>query len=420
MAAEHLGARSSTAGGGRDPCPASTDSLVCGAAPLNAARPGHRDETPRGLPLDIRPCSAPGPATPSTTFTRLRRHHPRVGGLHPGGEPSLARGVRRVVSGFQATRRPRPRATALTRRLRRRADASCKARARCVVPSCDRRHRPVAWGVGRRLSVPAGGDLVTARTMQGMARVRSGQARPCPWFLAGVSVEAPESSVTSRVRAPGTIHLCPLSRGHSHALGWRGGHGHSAGHPRIVVRPGLLHLPFARGDFLICRSGQVVQDRPSPVVGWVNIPELSTRVGRRPAARPASCGSRVLRRVGSRPEGCSADAGGAGQAACPAASRTVKPSGDRISAASRSSMWMSQSPPSRCPGLAHTGTSPASGSAGPGPVSCTWTRIRPDSGPDPRGHRGPAVPPGVTEGLSSPDHQLLLGPCRRLGRRRCW
>jgi len=89
-------------------------------------------------------------------------------------------------------------------------------------------------------------------------------------------------------------------------------------------------------------------------------------------ARPAWCGLRVFRcGLVRTPEGCSADAGGAGQAACPAASRMVKPSGDRISAASRSSMWMSQSPPSRCPSQAHAGTNPASGSAGPGPVSCT-------------------------------------------------
>ena len=37
-------------------------------------------------------------------------------------------------------------------------------------------------------------------------------------------------------------------------------------------------------EHLIRRSGQVVQDRPSPVVGWAHIPELSTCVGRCPAA----------------------------------------------------------------------------------------------------------------------------------------
>jgi len=36
-------------------------------------------------------------------------------------------------------------------------------------------------------------------------------------YAHGVSVEAPGSSVISRVRAPGTIHLCSLSCGHSHA-----------------------------------------------------------------------------------------------------------------------------------------------------------------------------------------------------------
>ena len=54
---------------------------------------------------------------------------------------------------------------------------------------------------------------------------------------------------------------------------------------------------------------------------------------------------------------------------------------------------MSQSPPPGRPGLAQTGTSPASGSAGPGPVSCTWMRIRP----------GPAQIRAVTGGP----------PCRR-------
>jgi len=43
------------------------------------------------------------------------------------------------------------------------------------------------------------------RTLQGMARVRSGQAPPGPWFLTGVSVEAPGSSMTSRVHSPGTF-----------------------------------------------------------------------------------------------------------------------------------------------------------------------------------------------------------------------
>jgi hypothetical protein len=38
------------------------------------------------------------------------------------------------------------------------------------------------------------------------------------------------------------------------------------------------------GEHLIRRCRQIVQDRPLPVVGWADIPELSTSVGRRPAA----------------------------------------------------------------------------------------------------------------------------------------
>jgi hypothetical protein len=61
-----------------------------------------------------------------------------------------------------------------------------------------------------------GNFLVAARTLQGMARVRSGQAPAWPWFLTGVAAEAPGSSVTSRVRLPGTFHPCLLSCGHCH------------------------------------------------------------------------------------------------------------------------------------------------------------------------------------------------------------
>ena len=60
-----------------------------------------------------------------------------------------------------------------------------------------------------------------------------GRLRPGPWFLSGVSVEAPGSSATSRVRWPGSFQLRWLSCGHSRTWGWKGGHVHSAGHPRI-------------------------------------------------------------------------------------------------------------------------------------------------------------------------------------------
>ena len=51
--------------------------------------------------------------------------------------------------------------------------------------------------------------------------------------------------------------------------------GFGGGHPHFHA-----HAP----DLLIRRSGQVVQDRPSPAVGWPDIPELSTCVGCRPVA----------------------------------------------------------------------------------------------------------------------------------------
>ena len=41
----------------------------------------------------------------------------------------------------------------------------------------------------------------------------------------------------------------------------------------------VARVCHAASDLLIRRSGHVVQDRPSPVVGWADIPELSTCVG---------------------------------------------------------------------------------------------------------------------------------------------
>ena len=47
----------------------------------------------------------------------------------------------------------------------------------------------------------------------------------------------------------------------------------------MTGREGALNL-----NLLIRRSGHIVQDRPSPVAGWADIPELSMCVGRRRAA----------------------------------------------------------------------------------------------------------------------------------------
>ena len=48
------------------------------------------------------------------------------------------------------------------------------------------------------------------------------------------------------------LGLCWLPCGHSHAWGWRGGHVHSAGHPRSRAQPGLLRLLPRRVSLLIC------------------------------------------------------------------------------------------------------------------------------------------------------------------------
>jgi hypothetical protein len=48
---------------------------------------------------------------------------------------------------------------------------------------------------------------------------------------------------------------------------------------RCAYRPGRSAARLLDADPLIRRSGQLVQDRPSPVVGWADIPELFRCVG---------------------------------------------------------------------------------------------------------------------------------------------
>ena len=63
---------------------------------------------------------------------------------------------------------------------------------------------------------PVNGPLM-ARTMQGMARVRSGQAPAWPWFLTGVP--AVVSGVKRDLACTFARHfpLCSLPCGHGHA-----------------------------------------------------------------------------------------------------------------------------------------------------------------------------------------------------------
>ena len=49
--------------------------------------------------------------------------------------------------------------------------------------------------------------------------------------------------------------------------------------PALTGRSGTQRARACFGEHLIRRSGQLVQDRPSPVVGWADVPELSRCVG---------------------------------------------------------------------------------------------------------------------------------------------
>jgi hypothetical protein len=82
------------------------------------------------------------------------------------------------------------------------------------------RGRPLAIARGSHVvPVSLGTCPVTARTVQGMARVRPGRLLPDPYLLVPECPQrAPGSSVTSRVRSPGSFPLCSLSCGHGSRL----------------------------------------------------------------------------------------------------------------------------------------------------------------------------------------------------------
>ena len=86
----------------------------------------------------------------------------------------------------------------------------CRRSLLLAVGRCCCCHRCCQLGAGRPVaSRPA--------RCRGWPASGPGRLPPGPWFLTGVSAEAPGSSVTSRVRSPGTFHLCSLPCGHSHA-----------------------------------------------------------------------------------------------------------------------------------------------------------------------------------------------------------
>ncbi len=115
------------------------------------------------------------------------------------------------------------------------------------------------WSSGRRLPVPAGGGSVTACTVQGMARVRSGQARPAPWFLTGVSAEV--SRIKRDLACTCTRHLPPVlvALRAGSRLRLEGRTRTLSGPSPDLSQPGLLHLLPRCDGLLFRRSMQRVQ-----------------------------------------------------------------------------------------------------------------------------------------------------------------
>jgi hypothetical protein len=108
-------------------------------------------------------------------------------------------------------------------------------------------------------SVNAGGGSVTACTVQGMAGVRSGQARPAPWFLTGVSAEV--SRIKRDLACTCTRHLPPVlvALRAGSRLRLEGRTRTLSGPSPDLSQPGLLHLLPRCEGLLFRRSMQRVQ-----------------------------------------------------------------------------------------------------------------------------------------------------------------
>jgi hypothetical protein len=102
---------------------------------------------------------------------------------------------------------------------------------------------------------------VTACTLQGMARVRSGQACPCPWFLTGGGAKAPRS------RAGPEDAFCEAVRKDLQVPLTVEGHPRTLSGPSPAASPaGILHLATAIALAAIAgRAGPLLPpDRCSP------------------------------------------------------------------------------------------------------------------------------------------------------------
>ena len=130
--------------------------------------------------------------------------------------------------------------------------------------------------------------------VQGMARARSGHAPAWPLSSDRSVRRSPASSVTSRVHALGTLHLCSSPCGHGHARCRRGGNVRSAGHPGCEAGQDPCTCPFTWSWTKWSPSNQV----RAVVSAGSGRPRAPLR--KRVAAVPRRRSGRLCRRRGSR------------------------------------------------------------------------------------------------------------------------
>ena len=114
-------------------------------------------------------------------------------------------------------------------------------------------------------------DRLTSTTLPSGGTIKPPEAgsKQCPWVTALLKEQSASSA---------SINSWPkLTPTGQHA--WRDTNRSSGACSNACGRTGSNRSATRSPSLLIRRSGQVVQDRPSPVVGWADIPELSTCVG---------------------------------------------------------------------------------------------------------------------------------------------
>jgi hypothetical protein len=113
----------------------------------------------------------------------------------------------------------------------------------CNLPAWTRSSSRPATAIIPRIFQITDVSVVTTHTLQGMARVRSGQVSAWPSVSDRRSPQRLQDQVRLRVYVDRCPSICAGCSAGTVALGLEGGHVHSAGHPRIQARPRRgLHL----------------------------------------------------------------------------------------------------------------------------------------------------------------------------------